>query len=63
MTIGTGSDNQVHSGVCNLCEAICGLKITTSADRVIDIRGDEDDPLSRGHVCPTWPEEAAERAR
>ncbi|MGV1003736.1 MAG: molybdopterin-dependent oxidoreductase [Candidatus Nanopelagicales bacterium] len=52
MTIGSGSGTQVHSGVCNLCEAICGLTITTQANRVIDIRGDPDDPLSRGHVCP-----------
>ena len=31
---------------------MCGLVIETEADKVIDIRGDKDDPLSRGHVCP-----------
>ncbi len=40
-----------HS-VCNLCEAICGLQVTVEAGRVTDIRGDRDDPLSRGHICP-----------
>ncbi|RVX41410.1 anaerobic selenocysteine-containing dehydrogenase [Nonomuraea polychroma] len=39
-------------GRCTLCEAMCGLRVTTSGDRVIDIRGDEDDPLSAGHICP-----------
>lgn len=43
---------QVHQIACNLCEAICGVKVTTEGGRVVDIRGDETDPLSRGHVCP-----------
>ncbi|PYE19176.1 anaerobic selenocysteine-containing dehydrogenase [Williamsia limnetica] len=38
--------------VCNLCEAICGLQVTVDAGKVTDIRGDRDDPLSRGHICP-----------
>ena len=41
-----------HTRTCTLCEAMCGLVITTEGDRVTDIRGDADDPLSRGHICP-----------
>ena len=37
---------------CTLCEAMCGLVITTDADRVLEIRGDADDPFSKGHICP-----------
>ncbi|AWN22255.1 dehydrogenase [Deinococcus irradiatisoli] len=37
---------------CNLCEAICGLQLTVRAGQVVDVRGDPDDPLSRGHLCP-----------
>lgn len=37
---------------CTLCEAMCGLVITTEGDKVVDIRGDADDPLSKGHICP-----------
>lgn len=37
---------------CTLCEAMCGLVITTEGDRVVEIRGDSDDPLSKGHICP-----------
>ena len=39
-------------GVCNLCEAICGLELTIEGDRVTAIRGNDADPLSRGYICP-----------
>ncbi len=41
-----------HHRTCTLCEAMCGLVITTEGERVTSIRGDADDPLSRGHICP-----------
>ena len=37
---------------CNLCEAICGLVIEHDGSQVVSIKGDSDDPLSRGHICP-----------
>ena len=39
-------------GVCNLCEAICGLELTVEDNRVTAVRGNPADPLSRGHLCP-----------
>ncbi|TCP57194.1 anaerobic selenocysteine-containing dehydrogenase [Tamaricihabitans halophyticus] len=42
----------VHNQTCVLCEASCGLTVTTEEDLVTDIRGDEHDPLSRGYLCP-----------
>lgn len=39
-------------GVCNLCEAICGLEFTIDAGKVVSVRGNPDDPLSQGHICP-----------
>jgi anaerobic selenocysteine-containing dehydrogenase len=42
-----------HLRACHLCEAICGLEIKVDDDgKIVDIRGDQNDPLSRGHVCP-----------
>ena len=41
-----------HHRTCTLCEAMCGLVITTDGDRVTEVRGDADDPLSKGHICP-----------
>ena len=46
------TSTRTHHRVCHLCEAMCGLVIQTKGDKVTDIRGDKDDPLSRGHVCP-----------
>ena len=39
-------------GVCNLCEAICGIELTLEDGAVTGIRGNEADPLSRGYICP-----------
>jgi anaerobic selenocysteine-containing dehydrogenase len=37
---------------CNLCEAGCGLEIDVDGDRIVAVRPDERDPVSRGYVCP-----------
>lgn len=37
---------------CNLCEAGCGLAIDVDGDRIVDVRPDTHDPVSRGYVCP-----------
>src|ERR1043165_5858114 len=37
---------------CPLCEATCGVAITIEGDRVVSVRGDDDDPFSRGYICP-----------
>ncbi|HVN50628.1 MAG TPA: molybdopterin oxidoreductase family protein [Acidimicrobiales bacterium] len=42
----------VHHRSCPLCEAACGLEITMRGDEVVRIRGDRDNPFSRGFICP-----------
>ena len=37
---------------CTLCEATCGLRFEVEGDRILSVRGDEDDVFSRGYVCP-----------
>ncbi len=37
---------------CPLCEAICGLDFAFEGEQLTAIRGDSEDPFSRGHVCP-----------
>ncbi|HZI15079.1 MAG TPA: molybdopterin oxidoreductase family protein [Myxococcus sp.] len=44
--------SRVHFRTCNLCEAMCGLRIELEGNRITSIRGDEEDPFSRGHICP-----------
>lgn len=46
------SEQQVQYRVCHLCEAMCGLEITTRQDQVVSIKGDAEDPFSKGYVCP-----------
>ena len=43
---------QTHYIACNLCEAICGLEIKLENGQVKSIRGDQLDPVSKGHICP-----------
>jgi len=52
----------IHYRNCNICEAICGIEITVNdplapsasgkTRQLLDIRGDKDDPFSRGFICP-----------
>src|SRR4029453_9606581 len=42
----------VAFSTCPLCEATCGLRITVEDGAVTGIRGDADDVLSHGFVCP-----------
>lgn len=44
--------SDLHFRACNLCEAMCGVKIEFEGTKVLSIRGDDEDPFSRGHICP-----------
>ena len=37
---------------CPLCEATCGVAIELEGDRVLAVRGDDQDPFSKGYICP-----------
>jgi anaerobic selenocysteine-containing dehydrogenase len=37
---------------CTLCEAQCGLELTVEDNRVVAARGNTDDPMSAGFLCP-----------
>lgn len=41
-----------HHRICPLCEACCGLEISTRDGRVVAIRGHEADVFSHGYLCP-----------
>ncbi len=44
--------SRIAHRTCPLCEATCGLAITVEDDRVKVIRGDRDNPFSKGFICP-----------
>jgi anaerobic selenocysteine-containing dehydrogenase len=37
---------------CPLCEACCGLEVVTRDQEILSIRGDVNDVLSHGYLCP-----------
>jgi anaerobic selenocysteine-containing dehydrogenase len=42
----------VHHRICPLCEACCGLEIKVADNKVIAIRGHDEDVFSAGYICP-----------
>lgn len=45
-------ENGTHYRTCNLCEAMCGVAIEVREGQIASIKGDDNDPLSQGHICP-----------
>ncbi|MGJ7912486.1 molybdopterin-dependent oxidoreductase [Neobacillus sp. LXY-1] len=48
----TTSSFKISYRTCPLCEATCGLEIHTQDREVVHIKGDKNDPFSRGYLCP-----------
>ncbi|MGB1557483.1 MAG: molybdopterin-dependent oxidoreductase, partial [Oceanococcaceae bacterium] len=48
----SAAGTEIRFGACNLCEAICGLEFHLRDGEIQAIKGDAEDPLSRGHICP-----------
>ncbi len=50
----TPSRSEVAFRSCPICEASCGLRLEVDRahKKVLSVRGDEEDPRSRGYVCP-----------
>ncbi|MFO1392814.1 MAG: molybdopterin oxidoreductase family protein [Steroidobacteraceae bacterium] len=46
------AENQLHHRTCPICEAMCGIVVEHDGGKVISIKADRDDVLSRGHICP-----------
>jgi anaerobic selenocysteine-containing dehydrogenase len=36
---------------CRICAAACGIVATVDGDRVLQVRGDDEHPVSRGYTC------------
>lgn len=49
-----GESVRTHRRICPFCEQNCATLVTVdhAEGRVIDVRGDKQDPLSKGFVCP-----------
>src|SRR6476660_2018575 len=41
-----------HLSFCRIGAALCGIVVKVDGDRVLEVRGDPDHPISRGYTCP-----------
>ena len=52
LTPRTATADKVVQSVCPYCAVGCGQRIYVKDNRVVQIEGDPDSPLSRGRLCP-----------
>jgi formate dehydrogenase major subunit len=52
MTPRTSTADRVVQSVCPYCAVGCGQRIYVKDEKVIQIEGDPDSPISRGRLCP-----------
>ncbi len=52
LTSRTADADEVVASVCPYCAVGCAQLVYKKDDRIIDIEGDPDSPISRGRLCP-----------
>jgi formate dehydrogenase major subunit len=52
LTPRTKTADRVVQSICPYCAVGCGQKVYVSGERVVQIEGDPDSPISRGRLCP-----------
>jgi formate dehydrogenase major subunit len=52
MTARTTTADRVVQSVCPYCAVGCGQRIYVKDEKVVQIEGDPDSPISRGRLCP-----------
>ncbi len=48
----TGTADKVVKSICPYCAVGCGQNVYVRDERVVQIEGDPDSPISRGRLCP-----------
>lgn len=43
---------ETHKTFCRFCHALCGLEVDVEDGRLVAVRGDRDNLISRGYICP-----------
>ncbi|RLY94522.1 dehydrogenase [Kocuria tytonicola] len=52
ITARTATADRVVQSICPYCAVGCGQKVYVKDEKVIQIEGDPDSPISRGRLCP-----------
>jgi len=42
---------RTEKSYCRFCHAMCGIEVDIVDGRAVDVRGDKDNPISRGFIC------------
>src|SRR5215210_6545754 len=48
----TATADRVVRSICPYCAVGCGQKVYVSDEKIVQIEGDPDSPISRGRLCP-----------
>jgi formate dehydrogenase major subunit len=48
----TATADRVVQSICPYCAVGCGQRVYVKNERVVQIEGDDDSPISRGRLCP-----------
>ena len=51
-TTRTSTADRVVKSICPYCAVGCGQQVFVSGEKVVQIEGDPDSPVSRGRLCP-----------
>jgi len=52
VTVRTSTADRVVQSVCPYCAVGCGQRVFVKDEKVVQIEGDPDSPISRGRLCP-----------
>ena len=52
LTPRTDTADRVVRSICPFCAVGCGQRIFVKDEQIVQIEGDPDSPISRGHLCP-----------
>src|SRR5437773_12129351 len=52
LTPRTATADRVVQSICPYCAVGCGQKVYVKDEKVVQIEGDPDSPISRGRLCP-----------
>jgi formate dehydrogenase major subunit len=52
LTPRTATADRIVSSICPYCAVGCGQKVYVKDEKVVQIEGDPDSPISRGRLCP-----------
>lgn len=42
----------IKKGTCGICNCFCGIELMVENNKIVKVRGDRQDPLTKGFVCP-----------